>query len=329
MKLRFALGALSLVTACKKAAPDGSGSGSAAPGSNAVGSAVTPAVASGSGSGSTTSSGSGSSGSGSSGSGSATADVPPVDDGKAPALRMRETIERQVALLMGNKNAELLAMFEPGAVVLVPDARAVDPSLDLVARIAGPGATVTIGKNVEEGDSDGAIWLVADLEVSAGGKSRTVRAVELLDGAKGWKVAVASFAETQPAKRGATTPGPIPAPTDAGPLSALLATPNKIATTLPEEDNAPEMFVLGTQTDERGIAYGDAKLLAYKFGKLGFALEDKDKVHEVRTPKWGYAIANVNRLAPPDQPYRTSGLVIAIPAKDGAWSTVAAVYNAL
>jgi hypothetical protein len=265
--------------------------------------------------------------------------VAPPADGTPPEVRARELMKKQLALLPDGKNAELLAMFAPGAVVLVPDARPVDVSLDLVSRIAllNPHATLVSATitDMEVGSAPGAIWFDAELAIvvtsSEEGRPahripHTVRAVELLDGASGWKVAVASFAETRKAAKGSTTPGEVPAPTAAGPLAALLADPKQIAEALPED---PSPFVLGTEAGERAIGQANALLLATKWGKLKFELEAKDKVHEVHTAAWGYAIGNVNLTVPKDIPCRMSGLVLAIPKAPDGWTIVGVVYDAI
>jgi hypothetical protein len=65
--------------------------------------------------------------------------------------------------------------------------------------------------------------------------------------------------------------------------------------------------------------------------KLPLAIEEADKVREVRTASWGYAIAdvNINVPKPGAAPYRMSAFVIAVPAVGGAWSVVAVNYGAL
>lgn len=275
----------------------GSGSGS--------GSATATAPATGSGS----AAGPGSATAAGSGSGSA------VDDGKAPAERTRELLEAQIAALTAGKNDVLLAMFAPDAVVLAPDAQPVGPKLDLVGRIGG---AATLGK-VEAGDAPGAIWLTAELDVTGkDGQHHQVRAVELLDGARGWKIAAASFAKLEaPAASG--TASAIPAPTEAGPLSALLGAPNKLAGALLEEEEGPEVFLAGLEPADRAVGYVDAKLYAYKLGKQGVVLAP-GQVREVHTAAWGYAIANLG-------PKRMTGLVIALPPKDGgAWRVVGGAF---
>lgn len=326
--VRLAVVALALVAACKSRGADNAAGSNAAGSSAASAASAAGSAAAGSGAAGSAAAGSDAVAAGS-GAGSAAA-APPEADNKLPELRARELLEQQVALLAAGKNAELLALFAPGAVVLAPEARPADPSLDLVGRIGKPGAPAraTIGK-VAVGSNLSAIWLTAELAVTAGdGPARNVRAVEVLDGAQGWKIAVASFAETGKPRRAESSPGAVPAPTEAGPIAALLAAPEKLAASLLDDEDA-SVFVLGSEPGERGDGLVNAKLLAYKWRKAAFELAADDKVHEVRAAGWGYAIGHVNRLAPPGAPFRTSGLVVAIPSTSGGWSTVAAVFNAL
>jgi hypothetical protein len=254
-------------------------------------------------------------------------------------VRAKELLDKQLAAVKAGDNNALRAMFAPNAELLLPDASVVEPSLDLVSRIAvlNPHASLVSAKvnNLAAGGTADAVWLDAELEIvltssEEGHKAHTithaVRMVELLDGASGWKIAAASIALPQPATRKSATFGELPAATDQGPLSKLLASPGTAAGSLGTD---PSVFVLGTELAERAIGPDAAKQLLGKWSKLTFAIEEKDKVHEIRNAKWGYAMANINLVKGKDDPYRMTGLVIGVPTSSGSWSVVAVVYDAI
>ena len=56
---------------------------------------------------------------------------------------------------------------------------------------------------------------------------------------------------------------------------------------------------------------------------------ETDKVREVRTAVWGYAMADVNIPKPGGAPFRMSAFLIAVPGPNNAWSVVAVRYGAL
>jgi len=93
--------------------------------------------------------------------------------------------------------------------------------------------------------------------------------------------------------------------------------------------SADPVVVFGTDKAERAIGLAAAKALLAKWRKLPLAIEEADKVREVRTASWGFAIADVNISKPGGSPYRMSGFFVAVPSPNGAWSVVAASYGAL
>ena len=150
-----------------------------------------------------------------------------------------------------------------------------------------------------------------------------VRAIELLDGAADWKVAVASFTNVAPLYTFGTSS--IKNPTEPGPLANLLVSPRALADAL--GDGA---VVCGTDPSERGIGAADASALLGKWKKLAISLDPKSKLREVRTATFGYALANVRIVAKPGgDAYKLNAFVLALPHQDGAWSVVAAGYGAL
>lgn len=77
-------------------------------------------------------------------------------------------------------------------------------------------------------------------------------------------------------------------PTDAGPLTKLLLSPDALSGALGEG-----AVVFGTDPDERAGNTAEAKGLLDKWKKLAITLDPKSKVHEVRTATYGFAMANV------------------------------------
>jgi len=184
------------------------------------------------------------------------------------------------------------------------------------------------------GGTAGMARLAAELEITVastepGGRpsttAHTVRAVELLDAASDWKVVAASFTEVRSLERLRESLGAIPSPTSAGPLVKLLAVPDAVADAL----GSDPVVVFGTDKAERAIGQATAKALLAKWRKLPLAIEEADKVREVRTASWGYAMADVNIPKPGAPPYRMTGFLIAVPGPSGSWSVVAVNYGAL
>jgi len=186
------------------------------------------------------------------------------------------------------------------------------------------------------GDAPGAIWLTADLTYTdAGGKPQITRVVELLDGAKGWKIATASIATVKPPTSPATGEAPaMPAPTEPGPLARQLGAPKDLGDALAGADDepgaGPEAFVVGWQHVADNGGYVNGLMLANQLAKRKVTTNPKVKPHEVRTAAWSYAVADLV-VGTGDKAPRATGLAIAIPdAKDATkWVTVAASFNAL
>jgi hypothetical protein len=104
----------------------------------------------------------------------------------------------------------------------------------------------------------------------------------------------------------------------------LLASPDDLAASL-----ADGAVVAGTDASEHAVGKTDAKTLLAKWKKLSLSLEEADKVREVHTAAYGYALAN-NNLAnsqPNKPPYRMNAIIVAVPT-GSAWSVVAASYGA-
>ena len=253
--------------------------------------------------------------------------------------RARALVEKQLKALPDD-NAALVLDFAKDAVVMLSyiGSRVDAPDLELAAAIAGmhPHAEMKSAKITElvVGGNASMVWLAAELEIvvlslepgeTPSTEVRTVRAVELLDAASDWKIVAASFVQVRGLSQRRSSLGPIPSPTPAGPLTPLLASPDKLAAAIAGDP----VVLYGTDKAERAIGASAAKSLLAKWRKLPLAIEENDKVREVRTANWGYAMADVNIAKAGGPPYRMSGFVIAVPSADGAWSVVAASYGAL
>jgi hypothetical protein len=266
------------------------------------------------------------------------AKVPPAKSSPTPEERAKSLLEKQLKALPSD-NAALLATFAKDAVVMLPRGAAkIEPDLELGGQIAGmnPHAEMKGAKlsPIVAGGTAGMAWLAAELEITValaepGEKpstaTHTVRAVELIDAASDWKVVAASFTEVRSLERLRESLGPITLPTPAGPLVKLLAAPDDLAAAL----STDPVVVFGTDKAERAIGQAAAKALLAKWRKLPLAIEEADKVRDVRTTSWGFAMADVNIPKSGGSPYRMSAFLVAVPGPSGSWSVVAVNYGAL
>lgn len=266
------------------------------------------------------------------------AKAPPGKPSPTPAERAKSLLEKQMKALPAD-NADLLTTFAKDAVVMLPRVAAkLQPDLELGGQIAGmnPHAEMRGVKlsQLVAGGTAGMAWLAAELEITVASAepgekpssaTHAVRAVELLDAASDWKVVAASFTEVRSLERLRASLGSIPSPTPAGPLVKLLSAPEELAAAL----SAAPVVVFGTDKAERASGQAAAKALLSKWRKLPLAIEEGDKVREVRTASWGFAMADVNIPKLGGAPYRMTGFLIAIPGPSGSWSVVAVNYGAL
>ena len=264
--------------------------------------------------------------------------VPTAKAGPSPGERAKALLEKQVKALPAD-NATLVATFANDAVVMLPRVAAkVEPDLELGEQIAGmtPHAEMKGAKlgQVVAGGNASMAWVAAELEITVHSSepgeasstaAHTVRILELLDAASEWRVVAAAFAEVRSLEPLRQSLGPIPSPTSAGPLAKLLTAPDDLANAL----SADPVVVFGTDQAERGVGQAAAKALLAKWRKLPLAIDENDKVREVRTANWGFAMANVNITKGRGAPYRMSALLLAVPASNGTWSVLAANYGAL
>jgi len=256
-----------------------------------------------------------------------------------PEQRARGLLNKQIKALPSD-DATFVSTFAPNAVVTMPYGfvKIDTPDLEVGANIADlhPHAelkSATIDKLVV-GGSASMVWLAADIglkvlssepEETPSLNTSTVRVLELLDAASDWKVVAASFTKIRPIERRRESRGPMPLPTAPDSLVKLLTSPGGLVGALASDP----VVVFGTEAAERAVGQSAAKVLLNKWRKLPLEIEEANKVREVHTTAWGYAMAAVNISKPGGPPYRMSGFVIAEPSANGAWSVVAASYGAL
>ena len=256
--------------------------------------------------------------------------------GDASGARGRAVLKAQLAALANDET--FIATFATQATVLTPlgSSEVHVPNAAVAASIAflNPHAEVKSATfdHFTSGGNAQVAWFAAELHLEIasrepGGPTATVKhtlhAIELLDGAADWKVAVAAFTNVAPLYTFGTSS--IEEPTDAGLLSNLLVSPDVLAGALGEG-----AVVFGTDPGERGIGTTSAKALLAKWKKLTITFDPKSKVHEIRTATYGYAMANVNIVTKPGaEAYKLNAFVLALPVASGAWSVVGASYGAL
>jgi hypothetical protein len=254
----------------------------------------------------------------------------------SPDARGRAVLKAQLAALADND--AFAATFAPQATVLtssganevhVSDSHAASAIASMNPHAEIKSATFD---HFTAGSAGQVAWFAADLHITVlshepenppSSETTTVRAIELLDGAAGWKVTVAAF--TNVAKLNKTGACNIRDVTDVGPLTNLLTSPTTIASTLGEG-----AVVYGTDPGERGLGTKDAKALLAKWKDLTVTLDSPPKVHEVRGATYGYAMATVHVVTKPGGPaYRLNAFVLALPAAGGKWSVIGTSFGAL
>jgi hypothetical protein len=253
-----------------------------------------------------------------------------------PDSRGRAILKAQLAAL-ANDDA-FVATFAKQATVLTPlgctEVHASNANVASAIGFLNPHATVKSADfdHFSAGGNAQVAWFAADLHITisshepgspAATDSHTVRAIELLDGAGDWKVAVAAFTNVAAlATYGTST---IKDPTDAGPLTKLLLAPDALAGAL-----TGGAVVYGSDLNERGIGASDAKALLAKWQKLAITIDPKSKVREVRTATYGYAMTNVRIVTKPGgDAFKLNAFVLAIPGANDTWSVIGASYGAL
>ena len=214
-----------------------------------------------------------------------------------PRSRASHVLDAQIGGLKGDP-AKLVATFAADATLLVPDPRSPSsPSIEDAIRRTSPHDTlrgVKIDKQVVGGD-DSAVWVSAELSLSiwrdepgtkAHLETRAVRVTELLTAEAGWKVVAAAFSEPHDPTMEKNGGAPLTGATDPGPLSALLATPDKLAAAL-----AKDATVFGTDRDERAYGPATGKLVA-SWSKLALSIGGKPR--EVHGKTAGFEIGRAH-----------------------------------
>jgi hypothetical protein len=253
-----------------------------------------------------------------------------------PSPRGKAILQAQLdAVKHWSDSSAMDATFARSAIVLLPNGERQAAGGNVATAIAflNPHATVKDATfdHFTSGGNASVEWFTADLHVTVTSsepgqraitEKHTVRAIELLDGAADWKVAVAAF--TNVAKLHAIGACPIADATPPDGLVNLLVAPDALATAL-----APGAVVLGTDPAERGEGAA-AKTLVGTWKKLKLSLDTEQKAREVHTATYGYGMTNV-KLAPAKAggyPQAMSAFVLALPGPSNTWSVVAASYGA-
>jgi len=261
---------------------------------------------------------------------------PTTSPASSPDARGRGILKAQLAALAND--AAFIATFAPQATVLTPlgSNEVHAPNAGVAAAIAfmNPHAEIKSATfdHFTSGGNAKVAWFAAELQLTidshepgspAATAKHTVRAIELLDGAADWKVAVAAF--TNVAQLYTFGTSPIKDPTAPGPLASFLLSPESLAGALSEG-----AVVFGTDPAERAIGTPAAKALLGRWKKLAITFDPKSKVHEVRTATYGYAMTNVRIVTKPGgEGYKANAFVLALPGAGNAWSVVGASYGAL
>lgn len=239
---------------------------------------------------------------------------------------------------MPSDNVALLATFAKDAVVMLPRVAAkIEPDLEHGEQIAGmnPHAEMNAAKlgEVVAGGNASMAWIAAELEINhpvIGARREAVDRDAHGAGRRTTRCGVGMEGRGGVAHRGAVARTAPPVPrgnpvADGSRVVKLLAAPDELSKAL----SGDRVVVFGTDKAERAIGQPAAKALLAKWRKLPLAIEEADKVREVRTASWGFAVADVNIAKGSGPPHRMSAFVIAVPGPSGAWSVVAVNYGAL
>lgn len=247
-----------------------------------------------------------------------------------PAPKPEDVLDAQLeAVKHWSDDAPMQATFAPSAIALFTNGEHPVSEGSIASRLAllTPQSTVEAASydHVVSGTGVNVVWFSADLHVAVreDGKlqKRTIRAVELLDAAADWKVVVASFTNVDKLAEVGSSPIKDATPPDV--LTKLLVDPAGLAAAL-----QPTGVVLGSDPRERAKGE-DAKKLLASWQKLTLTIDDSQKVREVHTATYGYAMANVQLVsAKGKDPMAMNAFVLAVPGTGGAWQVVAAAYGA-
>jgi hypothetical protein len=201
--------------------------------------------------------------------------------------------------------------------------------------VNGPGEiTKTKVASLVAGGDDKTLWWTAEVVFSgtlreAGTTTPTwtekFRFSELATSSDGkaWKVVAAAFDQGRkdlPEVSADDVPDKLAGATEAGALSALLASPASVASSI---STAPSTFVIGSSPKERGVGKAAKKTLA-GWRKLSLAVVGTPR--EVHTATYGFAQGFVD-WKHGKTTYRMLAVIFAVPRADGSWQPVGLHYQ--
>lgn len=256
-----------------------------------------------------------------------------------PADHARKIVSAQLEALRASDSDALKLTFAPDAVIIglasdKPASALVASEIVFDRMVNGPGdITKARTASIVAGGDAKTLWWTAEVVLSgtfreAGTTTPTwtqkYRLSELAthDGAA-WKVVAAVFdtgTKNLPEVTAEDTPDAFAGATDAGPLTAMLAAPATIATSITTDASA---FVIGTAPGERGIGKAAKKTIG-GWKKLSLSISGTPR--EVRTATHGFAQATVD-WKKGKTTYRMVGVIFAVPRRDGSWQPVGVHYH--
>jgi len=253
-----------------------------------------------------------------------------------PESRGKAILQAQLAAVKKWSDPDpMVATFAKGAVVLLPQGEeTLGGPRDIASGIAflNPHSTVKEATydHFTAGGNASVAWFGAELHFTVvstepgygtSTEKHTVRAIELLDGSAGWKVAVAAF--TNVAKLQEQGSCEIEDKTEPGPLAELITGPHSLARAL-----AADAIVFGTDPSERG-AGASAKALVASWHDLGLSTDLNQGIREIHNSTYGYAMMDVHLASPKlGKSLAMSAFLLALPGPDNTWSVVALSYGA-
>lgn len=261
-----------------------------------------------------------------------------VASAEKPADRARTILDAQLRALRAKDDSTWHATFSEDALVLGlardKAAKELDVSYVIFENIVnGPGdvTKAKISSLVAGGDAK-TVWWTAEVVLNGTFKeaetttptwTEKYRVSELAthDGSA-WKVVAAAIdpgRKDVPEVSADETPEKLAGATEAGALSALLAAPTSVASTI---STGADAFVIGTSPKERGVGKAAKKVIA-GWSKLSLAIAGTPR--EVRTATYGFAQGFVD-WKKGKTTYRMLAVIFAVPRADGSWQPVGLHY---
>ena len=248
-----------------------------------------------------------------------------------PKADAKKLVDEQIKVFKSGEDDKLRALFDPDAIVIGQRRREAGKDLSggyFVPNMFGGSPHTQLKKLVLKsiaaaGGDAKVFWFTAELTASAhipepgfGARNETLtlRLTELVVGGK-----IVAAALDHAAVPEEWTNGDITGATEAGSLTAMLATPATTGAAL-----AADGFAIGTDKGERAVGPAAKKLLG-KWAKLELSVEGKPR--EVRTATWGFAQARI-AWKQKKETVHMLGFVIATPKPDGTWTPIGVHYSA-